>query len=151
MGHRTKRHYRHMACNWESVLVDRLHKHGMTFAAVLVAAAVALSLCGCTTSRPYTKGERIAFGCAVAGQAWDMGSTYTAIYHTDNLAEANPLWSDLDDGELMASMFVTKAALIGAAYLIGEWRPSWRIGLWSVVGLGGAIPGASNTYLINEQ
>ena len=131
--------------------MSKVHKHGFTAAAALVALAIALASTGCSTSRPYTKGERIAFGCAVAGQAWDMGSTYTAIYHTDNLAEANPIWSDLDDGELMVSMAITKAALIGAAYLIGEWRPSWRIGLWSVVGLGGAIPGASNTYLISEQ
>jgi len=109
----------------------------------------AVIMTGCATSRPYTKGERIAFAGAVAGQAWDMGSTAYAICGTDDFNETNPIFSDMDDGQMMASLFLTKAALIGGGYLLGEWKPNWRIGIYSIIGGTGAACGAANTYTMN--
>ena len=127
------------------------HKHGFTVSAALVALAIALASTGCATSRPYTKAERWAFAGAVAGQAWDVGSTAYAVTAYDNLSESNPMWDDMDDSELMVSMVLTKVALLGSGYLLGEWRPDWRVKIYSIIGGVGATAGAANTYLISQQ
>jgi len=131
--------------------MDTLHKRGFIFSATLIALALVLACSGCVTSRPYTKGERIAFAGAVAGQAWDVGSTAYAITQTDTLEEGNPIFAGMDDGELLASMFATKAALIGAAWLFCEWKPDARITVYSLIGGGGAAAGAWNTYNITNE
>jgi len=114
--------------------MQKEHKRGFAVAAMLVALAIALMLSGCATSRPYTKGEKWALAGAVVGQAWDVGSTAYAVSNYDNLSESNPMWDDLDDQELMGAMLLTKAALLGGGYLLGEWKPDWRIKIYSVIG-----------------
>jgi hypothetical protein len=131
--------------------MSKVHRNGFTFAAALVALAIALASTGCATSRPYTGREKAALGFAVAGQAWDVGSTAYAVSKYDNLSEANPFWDDLNDQELMCSMLLTKAAILGGGYLLGEWKPDWRVRIYSIIGGVGATAGAANTYLITQQ
>jgi hypothetical protein len=113
-------------------------------------AAMVIATSGCATSRPYTKGERIAFAGAVAGQALDMGTTAYFTYGVDGVEEGNPIFANAGDGELMASLFITKAALLGGGYLLGEWKPNWRTRIYSVIGCVGAGAGVANMYTINE-
>ena len=118
-----------------------------TVAAILAA----LILTGCATSRPYTKGEKWALAGAFAGQILlDTGSTAYAVYETTNIKEANGTWGDLDDGELIATMACSKLALIGLAYLVGEWQPDLRTPMYSALGTIGATAGAWNVYQISK-
>ena len=130
--------------------MSKLHKHGFAVSAALVALAIALASTGCATSRPYTKGERWALGAAVAGQAYDLGTTAYFTYGTDNIEEANPVFSGMGDGELMASLLLSKVALVGGGYLLGEVKPDWRVKIYSVIGCFGAAAGVANTYTISE-
>ena len=130
--------------------MSKVHKHGFAVSAALVALAIALASTGCATSRPYTKGEWLALGGAAVGQLADVGTTAYALHEYDNMEEANGVWGDQDDGSLIASMLITKAALIGGAYLIGEVKPDWRKTMYNTIGGVGGTFAAANLYTMNE-
>jgi Na+/H+ antiporter NhaA len=131
-------------------IMQKEHKRGFTAAAVMVAAAIALMCSGCATSRPYTKGEKWALGGAFIGQGADVLSTAVAISSYDNIEEGNQVWGDLEDGELIATMFLTKAAFIGCAYLVGEVKPNWRKPMFNCIGAVGGTFAAANVYTMSE-
>ena len=72
--------------------MQKVHKHGLTVAAALVALAIALASTGCATSRPYTKGEWRALGFAAGGQLADVGSTAYGLHKYPNIKEGNGVW-----------------------------------------------------------
>ena len=131
--------------------MQKVHKHGFTAAAALVALAIALASTGCATSRPYTKDEKWALGHAFVGQiVGDVGTTAYALHKYDNIEEGNGIWGDQEDGDLIATMILTKVALIGCVYLIGEWKPDWRTPMLNTVGGIGDVFAAANLYTTNE-
>ena len=129
---------------------NKVQRNGMTFAAAMIAAAILIACSGCASTRSYTRGEKVAACGYWVGAAVDTVSTYEAVTGYDNLCEGNPLYSDLDDGQLLASMLVTKTIGFGIAYAVGEWRPDWRIGAYSFLGGAQMAAGLNNFRIINE-
>jgi hypothetical protein len=123
----------------------------MNKATAAVMAAMVIATSGCVSSRPYTKGEKLALGHAFVGQfIGDVGTTAYGLHKHDNMVEGNDVWGGSDDGSLITTMIFTKAAFIGGAYLIGEYKPDWRTFMFNSIGGMGDAFAAKNLYTINE-
>jgi hypothetical protein len=109
--------------------------------------ALALAMCaGCATParRPYSAGERRALVHAITGQALDTVTT-SMMLQDDRVSEANPIWWDARDA---GSILAGKVVVMGATYLLLEWKPELRRTMWWMFAGGGYAAAAWNTGLM---
>jgi hypothetical protein len=117
---------------------------------MMLAAVVALLVCasGCSSTRvPYTAGERRALVHAIVGQSLDVVTTDMALSSSES-AEGNPIWWNPEDA---GGMLAAKLAIMGAAYLVCEWQPSWRGWVWPSLGIAGYGAAAWNSWQMMDK
>ena len=102
---------------------------------------LAMALSGCTSARPYTSAEKVWMTHAIIGQSLDVVTTDMALQ--TGAEEMNPIWWNPEDaGGMLAGKFV----LMGAGYLVGQWKPEWRTTIWAALGISGYGAATWNTY-----
>jgi hypothetical protein len=103
-------------------------------------------LVGCSSARPYTSTEKTWLTHAIIGQSLDVVTT-DMVLDTGG-SEMNGVWWNPDDA---GSMLATKFAILGAGYLVGQWKPEWRTAIWSALGISGYGFAGWNTYQMIEN
>lgn len=115
----------------------------------ILAILLSLALCGCSTYRPYTGGEKTLMGAALTAQALDVATTSYALSQ-DGFSEGNAVWWGEGDGEILAGMLASKLVICGVAYLAGQAWPETRNWVWGIVGAGGAAASAWNIVQVSK-
>jgi len=104
---------------------------------------ICLLLSGCAIGRPHTQNEKNMLVHAITGQCIDAATTDYALKH--GYHEGNQVWWTEDD---VGGMIATKGAMIGIAYLIGQYKPEWRVTMYGALGGAGYVASAWNTAVI---
>lgn len=102
-----------------------------------------LALSGCITGRPHTQAEKNMLVHAIVGQSIDCATTDYALKH--GFHEGNQVWWTEED---IGGMIASKTAMIGIAYLIGQYKPDWRIPMYGSLGGSGYVAGTWNAGVI---